>query len=108
RAAAVRVLCYWRDRVNQPIELLRAAMNDSSPRVRLEAVRAASFFEGEPAMEAAHDVLKYDMDYYLDYTFKETTRQLAKSVNGPYMPKDPKALSGLVARLSMQDLVQSP
>ncbi|HEX5103621.1 MAG TPA: PVC-type heme-binding CxxCH protein, partial [Pirellulaceae bacterium] len=28
RAAATRVLCYWRDRVTQPLELLRAQVND--------------------------------------------------------------------------------
>src|SRR5206468_4490601 len=67
RAAAVRVLCYWRDRVKAPLELLRAAANDSSPRVRLEAVRAASFFEGTEALDVAYETQKYDNDYYLDY-----------------------------------------
>ena len=41
RAAAVRVLCYWRDRVSKPLDLLRTAATDDSPRVRLEAVRAS-------------------------------------------------------------------
>src|SRR5687767_4766964 len=44
RAAATRVLCYWRDRVDQPLELVKAQINDEHPRVRLEAVRACSFF----------------------------------------------------------------
>ena len=46
RAAATRVLCHWRDRVDGPLELLRVQVADEHPRVRLEAVRAASFFEG--------------------------------------------------------------
>src|SRR5204862_8236653 len=79
RAQAVRVLGYWRDRVSQPLDLLRRAANDQAPRVRLEAVRVASFFSGREALEVAHEVLKYDMDYYLDYAFKETLRQLQKS-----------------------------
>ena len=44
RAAATRVLCYWRDRVPDALELLRKLAADPAPRVRLEAVRAASFF----------------------------------------------------------------
>ena len=44
RAAATRVLCYWRDRVPDALGLLRTQAADESPRVRLEAVRAASFF----------------------------------------------------------------
>jgi glucose/arabinose dehydrogenase len=45
RAAATRVLCYWRDRVNEPLALLEIQAKDESPRVRLEAVRACSFFK---------------------------------------------------------------
>ncbi len=40
RAAATRVLCYWRDRVPDSLELLRKQVNDEHPRVRLEAIRA--------------------------------------------------------------------
>ena len=42
RAAATRVLCYWRDRVGEPLELLRKQVNDENARVRLEAVRASA------------------------------------------------------------------
>jgi hypothetical protein len=42
--APPRVLCYWRDRVPDALALLKAcAPRMSKPRVRLEAVRAASF-----------------------------------------------------------------
>ena len=44
RAAATRVLCYWRDRVPNALNRLRKLATDPYPRVRLEAVRAASFF----------------------------------------------------------------
>ncbi len=75
RAAATRVLGYWRDRVPEPLELLRAQINDEHPRVRLEAVRALSFFTGEQAetaLEVAVESLIYPQDYYLEYTLKET------------------------------------
>src|SRR5204863_2561020 len=45
RAAAVRVMLYWRDRVPGVLDLLRTAAQDEAPRVRLEAVRAASYFD---------------------------------------------------------------
>ena len=39
-------LCYWRDRVDDPLGLSKVQAGDEHPRVRLEAVRAASFFRG--------------------------------------------------------------
>src|SRR5262249_15382366 len=57
RAAATRVLCYWRDRVKEPLELLRVQINDEHPRVRLEAIRALSFFRDEKALSVALEVL---------------------------------------------------
>jgi HEAT repeat protein len=47
RAQAVRVLCYWMDRVPNALALLDAAVKDTRPRVRLEAVRALSFVKGQ-------------------------------------------------------------
>src|SRR5262249_47517344 len=98
RAQGVRVLGYWRDRGSQPLALLRQAANDPSPRVRLEAVRVASFFSGQEALEVAHEILKYGMDYYLDYTFNETLRQLEKSPQDIFLPKDPQALARTIKR----------
>ena len=37
RAAATRVLCYWRDRVPNPLTLLKMQATDEHPGVRLEA-----------------------------------------------------------------------
>jgi hypothetical protein len=79
RAAATRVLCHWRDRVDNPLELLRVLVSDEHPRVRLEAVRAASFFQG-PDVAAAQEVvvesLVQPQDEYLKYTFDETMQTL--------------------------------
>jgi HEAT repeat protein len=44
RAQAVRVVCYQRDRIPNALDLLKKAVLDEHPRVRLEAVRAASCF----------------------------------------------------------------
>lgn len=110
RAQAVRVLCYWRDRVPKPLTLLYAAANDASPRVRLEALRAASFFRGDDAEEAirvAYEVVKQDTDYYLDYTFKETLRQLQSLVPGIVLPTDAKALSYVLGHMSDGELAKA-
>ena len=76
RAAAVRVLCYWRDRLSNGLELLKKAAADEAPRVRLEAVRAASFY---PQAEAAEVVIiagELPVDPFIDFVTKETMRTL--------------------------------
>ncbi len=107
RAQAVRVIGYWGDRVSQPLALLKTAANDPAPRVRLEAVRVASFFTGDEAMEAAYQVTKFPMDYYLDYTFKETTKQLSKSAKN-FVPKDPALLAASITRMTDKELAAAP
>ncbi len=79
RAAATRVLCYWRDRVKDPLGLIQQQINDENPRVRLEAIRALSFFTGkdaEKAQEISLESLAHPQDYYLEYALKETNKTL--------------------------------
>ncbi|NOS69676.1 MAG: azurin [Verrucomicrobia bacterium] len=83
RAAATRVLCYWRDRVKDPLALLEVQVKDENPRVRLEAVRACSFFTTAKAAEIALAALDKEADpnkpdYYIKYCLDETMRQLDK------------------------------
>lgn len=80
RAAAVRVLCYWRDSVPDVLKLLQARVNDENSRVRLEAVRALSFFSTPEALDIAVESLVHDQDYYLEYTLKETMATLEKRI----------------------------
>jgi putative heme-binding domain-containing protein len=72
RAAATRVLCYWRDRIPDSLDLLKRLAADPYPRVRLEAVRAASFYRRPEAVEVAMVSAEHPSDYYLDYTRNET------------------------------------
>ncbi len=134
RAAATRVLCYWRDRVKDPLGLLLQQAKDESPLVRLEAVRAASFF-AKPSLLAANvaehtdgskasgsppelsassaikpsdvalEVLNHEMDYYLAYTLGETMRVLDVDVKSL---KNPKAIAYVVNRLSNDELAAAP
>ena len=79
RAAATRVVCYWRDQLADPLSLLEGSVNDEHPRVRLEAVRALSFFQGADvpaALDLAAQSLIHEQDDYLEYTLNETMATL--------------------------------
>jgi putative heme-binding domain-containing protein len=82
RAAATRVLCYWRDRVPDALDLLKKLAADPHPRVRLEAVRAASFFTAPEAVEVALISAEHPSDVYLDFVRGETMKAL-----DPYLRK---------------------
>jgi glucose/arabinose dehydrogenase/lysophospholipase L1-like esterase len=76
RAAATRVLCYWRDRVADPLALLKVQANDEHPAVRLEAVRAASFFKSSAAAAVAMESLNHPQDRFLTYTLDQAMKTL--------------------------------
>ena len=76
RAAATRVLCYWRDRVANPLALLKVQVNDEHPAVRLEAVRAASFFTSSDAAAVALESVNHPQDRFLEYTLDQTMKTL--------------------------------
>jgi putative heme-binding domain-containing protein len=80
RAAATRVLCYWRDRVPEALELLKQQASDAHPRVRMEAIRAASFFNMPEAMEIVIIAAELPTDVYLDFVRGETTKVLGPVV----------------------------
>ena len=117
RAAAVKVLCAWRDRLPDSLSLLAKAAQDEHPRVRLEAVRACSWFASTASTELvstkpnvalsdiALSVLNHPMDDYLDYTLAETMRVLPVDVKSL---KNPQAISYIVNRLSNDELAAAP
>src|SRR5262249_9411517 len=61
-----------------PLELVRAQINDLHPRVRLEAIRAVSFFRDAAALATAVELMSHPDDEYLRYTFSETLRTLER------------------------------
>ncbi len=74
RAAATRVLCYWRESIPDATSLVKARLKDDSGRVRVEAVRAASYFPKSEMQEAILDILDFEMDPNLQYVLDETVR----------------------------------
>ncbi len=112
RAAATRVLCYWRDRVDNSLGLLRELAEDDFPRVRLEAVRACSFFQSAEAAEIALLALNHPRDRFLDYALKETVRGLAPhwkaeiAAGEPFAGDNPAGLDYILAETSTSDLLR--
>ena len=83
RAAATRVLCYEIPRLDNSLDLLAERVVDEHPLVRLEAVRALSFYDGpqaEAALELAVESLTRPGDYYIDYTLGETLNILERRI----------------------------
>jgi putative heme-binding domain-containing protein len=76
RAAAVRVVSAWRDRLAEPLSLLRPRLADPHPQVRLQAVRALGQIPDVRAAELALTVLNKPMDKYLEYSLWLTLREL--------------------------------
>ncbi len=77
RAAATRVLCYWRDRIPDALALVKVQSNDDDPAVRLEAVRALSFFQTPDALAVARGLQnQMPADRFLQYTFAQTMNTL--------------------------------
>jgi len=114
RAAAARVLCYWRDRVPDSLARFQAIAGDESPRVRLEAVRAASFYRTAAAADVALAILKRPTDYYLEYCLQETLRQLqpwwrdAIAAGQPIAAHNPAGVKYLIKSVTTPELVKLP
>jgi putative heme-binding domain-containing protein len=114
RAAATRVLCYQRDRIGDALSLLKVQVLDEHPRVRLEAVRALSFFRDWEAADIALLAMQQPTDYYLDYCLKETLRQLqpwwkkAISDGKPLGANNPKGIEYILGSVSTGELENLP
>ena len=78
RAAAVRVLAAWEDRLPSSPQVLARLVNDSHPRVRIEAVRALAKIPTANSTELVLSVLNKPMDPFLDYAVWLSINDLAK------------------------------
>ena len=114
RAAATRVLGYWREFLPDALARLAPMATDDHPRVRLEAVRVASFFNDVEAANIALSALGKPTDYYLDYVLRETMRQLepvwrqAIAEGRPFAPGNPAGLEYVLNKVSSDELLKLP
>ena len=112
RAAGVRVLSAWADRLPNAMELLRAAAGDPAPRVRLEAVVAASWLDNLAGAEITLDVAQQDRDRTLDHVIEQTMVELAPywtealQAGWPYAQKHPNAIDDLLVNVSTRELLR--
>jgi putative heme-binding domain-containing protein len=112
RAAATRVLCYWRDRVPDALGLLKGLAADAYPRVRLEAVRASSFFPVAGAVEVPLISTEQPSDPYLEYTRNETFKTLEpywrRALASGTMPEVSSAAGAkfFLTRISVEELLK--
>ncbi|MCE7042164.1 PVC-type heme-binding CxxCH protein [Dyadobacter sp. CY312] len=114
RAAAVRIVRYWKDELPEALAMLSKAVQDTEPRVRIEAITAFSYFESEEAVAAAVSVLEQPTDYYLDFAINETFSFLkpvwlaAFKQNQKFLENDALAASHLLAKLAPNELAALP
>ena len=77
RAAAVRVVAHWGNRLSDPISLLAHRVIEEHPRVRLEAVRALAQFPTLRSAGLAMSALSRPTDTFLEYGLWLTATELA-------------------------------
>ncbi len=78
RAAAVRVLSAWENRLPNASEVLARLVKDTHPRVRIEAVRALAKIPTAKSAELVLSVLNAPMDPFLDYAVWLSINDLAQ------------------------------
>ena len=76
RAYGARLAGMWSDRLPKAGNLLRNAVRDTHPRVRLEAVVAASYLQEANAIEVVAAAVDQPMDPFLDYAIRQSARAL--------------------------------
>lgn len=113
RAAAIRVLCAWRDRFPEEeiLRRLETAMRDTFPRVRLEAIRACSFIASPRAAEIALQAVREPLDRFQEYALQETLAALepvwkpAVAGGRPFAVDNPAGLNFVLRHASTPELL---
>jgi putative heme-binding domain-containing protein len=98
RAAAVRVVSAWHERLTDALAMLKPRVTDEHPQVRLEALRALGQIPDVHAAELALQALSKPMDKYLEYGLWLTLRELEPQwlpalQAGRFRPSDSRQLS---------------
>lgn len=76
RAAGLRALGFWYNKISKPEALLTKAVADPHAQVRLEAVIALRKFPTAESARTALTVLDAPMDEFLDFALWQTVREL--------------------------------
>jgi putative heme-binding domain-containing protein len=105
RAAAVHTVADQREWIPDALALATAAVKDPHPRVRVEAVRALSFFQEKSAVLAALSALDEPLDRELSYTLESTVTALrptweAAQAQGVDLVRDNAAAGAFLDRIA--------
>lgn len=76
RAYGTRVIGEWGSLIENRHALLNERVNDSHPRVRLEAVVAASYWRKPEAVTVVANALEKSLDPFLEYALRQSARSL--------------------------------
>jgi putative heme-binding domain-containing protein len=79
RAYATRTVGRWADRLEYPLGLLAPLAADENPRVRLEAVVAASGIPSARSIEVAASVVDKPMDKFLNFALTQAVHALKEN-----------------------------
>lgn len=85
RAYGARVIGRWGTRLANPLELLAPIINDAHPRVRLEAVVAASYLTNATAIEVALQAVDHPLDGFIEYALAQTLHTLKPHWREPFL-----------------------
>jgi putative heme-binding domain-containing protein len=110
RAAALRVVPHWADRLNEPTSLLMGFTLDAQPRVRMEAIRAWAAFPSLQAAEQAAAAVDLPLDENLDYALWQMLREskaewVAAAARGQF--RDDGRLSRLLFAIKAAEAVEA-
>ena len=113
RAAGVRALREWFDQIPAGGRFLLAAANDPHPRVRAEAVVAATYFDGPEAAQTIFAVESHSTDQQLDFNLNEARQQIKiddfiKSAIASGEKLSPGAMAFALKNASVNDLLKLP
>ncbi len=114
RAAATRVLFYWRKRINNAEKKLITMSEDESARVRVEAIAALSHFESEAVVEALLSTTELPTDDYIDYALEESLKHLKPvwmemfKKNNQFLANEPEKTNRLLQPLASQEALDLP
>ena len=114
RAAATRVLFYWKDHIKSTEDQLIVMSQDPSQRVRIEAIAALSHFNTEASVKALLAATDLPMDYYIDYALKEAFKHLQPvwmklfEDNPDFLAEQPDKANFLLGPLSSPEQLALP
>jgi putative heme-binding domain-containing protein len=99
RAYAASVIGLCAERLGNTLQLLRPLVQDSNPRVRLQALVACSYVPRKEAMELAAVAMDFSTDKFLDYAWRQAVFAL-KPRWLPALKEGKLNLNNSAARLS--------